>query len=105
MHRKWSVMIKSQKQLQQKLKNSKGVYEYFSDIPEKGYMKDNITKNQIKLTDCTSPRLRRYVKLLKKYYSLCTQPDQRKAINDKLIEVQEELSTRPDAEIKHEENE
>ena len=105
MHRKWSVMIKSQKQLQQKLKNSKGVYEYFGDLPAEGYMKDNITKNQIKLTDCTSPRLRRYVKLLKKYYSLCTLPDQRKAINDKLIEVQKELATRPDAEIKHEEDE
>ena len=104
MHKKWSNLAGNQKKLIQKLKNSKGVYEYFGNQPEVGYMKDNITKNIVKLSDCKSSTLRRYTKLLKKYYSLCTTPEQRKIINDKLIEVQAELSTRPDAEIEHSED-
>lgn len=90
-------MVKSQKKLQQKIKNSKSVSEYFSDLPEAGYMRDNISKNMVKIVDCKSSTLRRYEKLLKKYYSLCQTPSERKTISDKLQEVKDELNTRPDA--------
>jgi hypothetical protein len=98
MHRKWKNMVSAQKSLQQKIKNTKTVGEYFDDIPEKGYMKDNISKKVIALTECETSRLRRYVKLLNKYLKLVNDDkEKRTEILNKLEEVQKELSKRPDA--------
>lgn len=104
MHRKWNIIIKKQKALQQKIKNIKGIGEFFNDLPEEGYMRDNFSKNKVKLTECQSSTLRRYDKLLRKYYNLCQTPSERKIVNDKLQEVINELNTRPDAIIKHDED-
>ena len=97
MRHNWSAAIEQQKALQRKVKNLKGVSEYFTEIPEKGFMRDNISKKLIELKEAKSSTLRRYVKLLGKYYSLCTTPEMRSKINEKLTEVENELSTRPDA--------
>lgn len=98
MHKKWKNMVSAQKALRQKIKNTKGVGEYFEDLPEDGYMKDNISKNKVLIKDCQTSTLRRYVKLLNKYLTLVnSEPDKRKQILDKLNEVKTELATRPDA--------
>lgn len=102
MHKKWSNMEKSQKSLLQQLKNTKGVSEFFFDLPETGFMRDNISKKHVKISECKSSTLRRYEKLLNKYYYLVKTPSERKTISEKLIEVTSELNTRPDAIISKE---
>lgn len=97
MRKRWAAVEKRQKSLLQQLKNTKGVSEFFSNLPEKGYMLDNFSKNMVKLSECKSSTLRRYDKLLTKYYHLVKKPEERKVISDKQLEVQEELSTRDDA--------
>lgn len=98
MHKKWKNMVSAQKSLQQKIKNTKCVGEYFEDIPEKGYMKDNISKKMILIADCETSRLRRYVKLLNKYLNLVNSDNEKRTeILNKLEEIQSELSKRPDA--------
>lgn len=104
MHKKWQNIEKSQKTLLQQIKNTKGVREFFSDLPVKGEMRDNISKKHVKLEECKSSTLRRYDKLLNKYYYLVKSPNERKVINDKLQEVRKELNTRPDAILKKEDN-
>ena len=98
MHRKWAEMERAQKKIQQKMRNAKGVSEYFTDLPEAGYMRDNISKKMVRIADCKSSTLRRYEKLLRKYYSLCQKPEERKTISDKLQEVKAEMNARPDGE-------
>ena len=51
MHKKWKNLESQQKSLLQKMKNTKGVGEFFSDLPEKGEMRDNISKNKVKIVD------------------------------------------------------
>ena len=96
MHKRWSEMERAQKKIQQKMRNAKGVSEYFGDLPEAGYMRDNISKKTVRIADCKSSTLRRYEKLLRKYYSLCQKPEERKTISDKLLEVKAEMAKRPD---------
>ena len=93
----WESIVKQQKQVQQRIKSEKGVSEFFSDLPPAGYMRDNISKKQVIIKDLKTSTLRRYVKLLNKYYYMVTKPNDRKTINDKLKEVQDELAKRPDA--------
>lgn len=97
MKKKWGALEKQQKTLLQTLKNIKGSGEFFTNMPETGYMFDNISKKTVKLTDCKSSTLRRYTKLLNKYYYLVTTPADRKIIADKQSEVTAELNTRDDA--------
>ena len=101
MHKKWQIMEKSQKTLLQQLKNTKGIREFFSDLPEKDYMRDNISKKHVKISECKSSTLRRYDKLLTKYYYLSKTPEERKIISDKQEEIKKELNTRPDALIEN----
>lgn len=101
MHNKWKTLIKQQKSLQQKIKNTKGIREFFTDFPEKSYMRDNISKKKVLIKECKTSTLRRYEKLLNKYFQLCSTPEERKLISDKLNEVITELNKRPDAIINH----
>lgn len=94
----WNEVIQSQKFLQRNMKNAKGMNAFFSKKPQKGYMVDNKTENAVEIAKCRSSTLRRYVKLLKSYYRLTQDPEQRKMISDKLAEVEIELYKRPDAE-------
>jgi hypothetical protein len=97
MRHDWQSVVKQQKAVQQRIKSQKGVTEFLADFPPTGYMKDNISKKQVVIKDLKTSTLRRYVKLLNKYYYLVKLPADRKILNDKLTEVQNELSTRPDA--------
>jgi hypothetical protein len=90
----WDSIIEEQKHLQQNIKNSKTLMEFFKDLPEDGYMRDNISKKKVLIKDCKESTLRRYVKLLKKYYTLARLPKDRKTINDKLKEIEDELKAR-----------
>lgn len=94
MRNNWDNVYKTQKILQQKIRNNKGVAEYFSDKPAVGYMKDNISKKQVLIADCKDSTLRRYVKLLTKYFKLVSTPAERTEINNKLTEVTTELEKR-----------
>ena len=91
----WNAIVKSQKILQSRIKNTKGVREYFLNKPEEGYMFDNIKKNIVKISDCKDSTLRRYTKLLEKYYYLLDNQDEKKHILSKKQEVENELLTRP----------
>jgi hypothetical protein len=97
MRHDWDAIMKQQKMVQQRIKSEKGVSEFFSDLPPAGYMRDNISKKQVVIKDLKTSTLRRYVKLLGKYYYMVTKPEDRKIVNDKLTEVQNELATRKDA--------
>jgi len=101
MHRKWKTMIKTQKSLLQKMKNTKGVGEFFNELPGTGEMRDNISKKVVQISECKSSTLRRYDKLLNKYYYLVKTPEERKVIADKISEIKKELNKRPDAIIEH----
>ena len=95
MHKRWKNQISSSKTLLQKIKNTKGVGEFLSNLPQEGEMRDNISKNIIKISECKDSTLRRYEKLLKKYYQLVETPSDRKIISDKLNEIILEINKRP----------
>lgn len=95
------LIEKQQKTLRQKINNSQSAAEFLTNYPAAGVMRDNISKKEINIVDCETSRLRRYVKLLNKYYNLVYTPDERKKIIDKLNEVNDELEKRPDAIIEH----
>ena len=91
----WSAIVQSQKLLQSRVKNTKGVREYFQNKPEEGYMFDNIKKNIVKISECKDSTLRRYTKLLEKYYYLLDDQSEKREILYKKAEVEKELLSRP----------
>ena len=98
----WNNTIKSAKMVQRSAKSTLLVSELLKEFPEEGYMKDNISKNLVKIADCKSSSLRRYVKLLDNYYYTVTNEKDKKLILDKKIEVETELFSRPDATVEEE---
>lgn len=66
-------------------------------MPAEGYMRDNISKNIVKISECKSSTLRRYIKLLDNFYYLVTSQKDRTLILNKKIEVETELNNRKDA--------
>lgn len=60
-------------------------------------MRDNISKNIVKISECKSSTLRRYIKLLDNFYYLVTSQKDREQILKKKIEVETELNNRDDA--------
>lgn len=99
MHKKWKNQISKNKTLLQRIKNTKGVGEFLTNLPNEGEMRDNISKNVVKISDCKDSTLRRYEKLLKKYYQLVETPNDRKIISDKLNEIILEINKRPTEDI------
>jgi hypothetical protein len=95
----WSTVEKQTKDLKRKIKNIQAASDYLKDRPEEGYFKDNISKNMVKIIDAKSSSLRRYVKVIDKYYDLVTSPSERKFLLDKKVEIESELNTREDGVI------
>jgi hypothetical protein len=98
----WSNMEKSVKDLKKRIKDISGASDYLKDRPEHGYFKDNISKKLIKIEEAKSSTLRRFVKLMDKYYYLITSQSDREWILNKKIEVETELNGRDDALIEKE---
>lgn len=94
MKRNWEDVVREEKHLQQNIKNMKTLSEFFVNLPEEGYMFDNISKRKIAIKDCADSTLRRYTKLLGKYYSLVRKPEERAAVVAKLTEIKAELKLR-----------
>lgn len=92
----WNNVSKSAKSVKQSVKNLQAASEYLSKLPEEGYMLDNISKNVVKIKDCKSSSLRRYVSLLDKYYYLVNAQADRDMILEKKVEIEKELNTRED---------
>lgn len=98
----WNNTIKSVKAVKKSVKATLQASELLKDFPEEGYMRDNISKNLVKIKECKSSSLRRYVKLLDTYYYTVPTETDKKRILDKKIEVESELITRPDASVEEE---
>lgn len=98
----WSNMEKSVKDIKKRIKDISGASDYLKDRPEPGHFKDNISKKIIKLEDAKSSTLRRFVKLMDKYYYLITAQADRDWILAKKIEVETVLNSREDAVIEKE---
>jgi hypothetical protein len=96
----WNIVEKQSKDIKKKIKNIQAASDYFSDKPDPGYFKDNISKNMISIKAAKSSSLRRYVKVIDKYYDLITSPTERKFLLDKKVEIEAELNTRQDGTIK-----
>lgn len=92
----WKSMAKRTKDIERKVKNAKGASEYLKNKPGEGIFIDNISKKEVIIKDAKSSSLRRYVKLLDKYYYLITSPKDRQYILDKKIEIETELNSRDD---------
>lgn len=92
----WSALEKSAKLIKKNVKNLQQAGEFLREFPEEGYMRDNISKNLIKIKEAKSSSLRRYIKLLENFYYLVTSESDRKKILNKKIEIENELNTRDD---------
>ena len=68
--KKWAGIEKNAKTLKKNVKNLAAASEYLKNLPEEGYMLDNISKNVVEIKTCKSSSLRRYVKLLNNYFYL-----------------------------------
>lgn len=95
----WKLIEKSAKLIKQKSKNIISASAYLKDRPETGYFIDNISKKKVKIINCQSSTLRRYIKLLDKYYYLITSPRDQEYIISKKLEIENELSVRDDCEV------
>lgn len=96
----WKAIEKQMTELKRKAKNMAAATAYLTNKPEKGYFIDNISKNTVKISDCKSSTLRRYVGLLDKYYYLAVTPTDKQYFLDKKIEIESELNSRGDDEVK-----
>jgi len=96
----WKNIEKINKTLLKKVKNMTALTDYLSEKLEKGYFKDNISKNIIKIEDCKSSSLRRYIKLLDNYYYIISSTEDKNYLLNKKIEIETELNNRDDANIK-----
>lgn len=92
----WNAVVKSAKLIKRNAKALQQAGEFLRDFPEEGYMRDNISKNLLLISECKSPSLRRYVKLLDTFYFLVTSEKDKKKILDKKIEIENELNSRED---------
>lgn len=92
----WSNLEKSTKLAKKQVKNIQLVSEYLKNLPEKGKMLDNISKNVVEIKDCKSSSLRRYIKLLDNYYYIVNTEKDRNMILSKKIEIETELNGRED---------
>lgn len=92
----WSGILKSAKQTKKDTKNKLQMYEFFKNFPEKGYMRDNISKNMILITEAKSSSLRRYIKLLDNFFYLIDSENSRNKLLEKKVEIETELSKRDD---------
>jgi hypothetical protein len=97
-------MEKSVKDIKKRIKDISSAGDYLKDRPEVGYFKDNISKKIIEIKETKSSTLRRFVKLMDKYYYLITAQSDREWILSKKIEVETELNGRDDAIIQKEED-
>lgn len=95
----WKSVSKIAKSTKQRSKNIALASSYLSEKPADGYFIDNISKKEVKISECKSSTLRRYVKALDKYYQLITSPVDRDYLLKKKLEIEAELATRPDGEI------
>jgi hypothetical protein len=95
-------MEKSIKDVKKRIKDISSAGDYLKDRPEPGYFKDNISKKIIEIKETKSSTLRRFVKLMDKYYYLITAQSDREWILNKKIEVETELNGRDDALIEKE---
>ena len=93
----WHTMNKAGKDLRKRIKDVGLASDYLKDRPEAGFIKDNISKKIVEITSAKSSTLRRYTKLLDKYYYLITSEKDRTWLLNKKIEVETELNTRDDA--------
>ena len=94
--KKWAGIEKNAKTLKKNVKNLAAASEYLKNLPEEGYMLDNISKNVVEIKTCKSSSLRRYVKLLNNYFYLMNTEADRTRILKKKIEVEKELNGRED---------
>jgi len=92
----WANVEKSQKALKKNVKNLQQAGEFLREMPEEGYMRDNISKKLVVIKECKSSSLRRYVKLLDNFYFLVTSTDEKEKILNKKIEIETELNSRDD---------
>lgn len=95
----WNSFEKSAKLLKKNAKNLQAAGEFLREFPEEGYMRDNISKNLIKIKDAKSSSLRRYTKLLDNFYYLVSSETDKQKILNKKIEIESELNNRDDATV------
>jgi len=98
----WANVEKNTKVIEKKVKVLKSAGDYLKDKPVVGCFKDNISKSIVEIKNCKSSSLRRYVKLIDKYYYLITSIEDRDYLIRKKIEIENELNSREDAIIKKE---
>lgn len=94
----WQNLEKSARLVKKNVKNLSQIGEFLREFPEEGFMRDNISKNLVKIKDCKSSSLRRYNKLLNNFYYLVTSEKDKNKILSKKIEIENELNSRGDAE-------
>lgn len=92
----WEALNKSAKLIKKNVKVLTQAGEFLREFPGEGYMRDNISKNLIKISEAKSSSLRRYVKLLENFYYLVTSESDKTKILNKKIEIEKELNTRDD---------
>lgn len=90
----WNSVEKSAKTIKRNVKILQQTGEFLKDFPEKGFMRDNISKNIVVIKDCKSSSLRRYNKILDNFYYLTTSEKDKQKILDKKIEIEMELNSR-----------
>ena len=111
----WNNVNKSAKTIKKNVKNIKVVGDLFSEPLAMYVMKDYATETKVDengnktkvkkvvcvdIRDCKTSTLRRFIKTLDNAYYLMNNEKDKKMILDKKIEVENELSLRPDALIK-----
>jgi len=92
----WDNTESATRALKRKIKILNEKNAYLKNMPKEGYFIDNISKNEIKIIDCKSSTLRRYIKLLDNIYESITSEKEKKEVLDKKIEIEFELNGRED---------
>lgn len=93
----WKSFEKNAKTLKRNVNVLKQAGEFLKEFPEKGYMRDNISKNLIEIKTAKSSSLRRYIKLLDNFYYLVGSETDKAQILNKKIEIETELNLREDS--------
>lgn len=94
----WSNAEKQAKDLKRKIKNVQNASSYLANKPELGFFIDNMSGKTVKIIECKSSTLRRFIKSLDKYYYLVSSQTDKDFILQKKIEIETELNKRGDDE-------
>ena len=100
MKNNWHGIETQQKMLQRKIRNTKNLRIFLDKIKDlqEGEIYDTRTNTIINIHECKDSTLRRLYNLLHTYFTISKLPEERRAVFNKLTEVNKEIELRDNSE-------